>query len=279
MNRGLCPACIGRREKGKDGLPTLAVLQQVLFLTDLVITMQDELAATRREVKDLQGRLELAARAPKTPYNTAANRRSSTSTGGAAAVPFCLQSGRETPRKRPADDHDESQAKMSRSNQGRPPPMGGVPAAEKRPRPRLPATRCTGTEGGLIPAAPARAEYPDRVLVSRVALGVSPETILEYAYNLSRNVISVVKMKTRSTEPSYASFIVEVPKGEGSLIDDPSKWSAGITVKTFFGQPRPDQIDEKVIAKASEPQTEPVDARAAAETFMETFMEAGAGDS
>ena len=141
-------------------------------------------------------------------------------------------------------DEAGSQAKFSRF-------MGGREPRDSRPVDRPHVTKCTGEESIPIAAAP-QAQYPDRVLVSRVALGTQTEAIRRYAMSLSKHVKAVIKMKSPVEHPSFDAFVIEVKTGHGQLIRDPSKWREGMTMKAFIGRVREHQEDERVLAPAPE---------------------------
>lgn len=244
--RGLCTQCCQQRKKSGDK-PTMAVMMhQLMLLTELVVTLQERQAETQEKLERLMERVGSGAPpATVVPWTGFTSRdRSSSNVSAASArkqTPY-----RETlpQRKRSAYEALGSQPKSQRIT-------GEHEERGPRPAARPPATRCTGED--TIPiAAAAPAQYPDRVMVSRVALGTPTEAILSYAATLSKHVTAVVKMKTRVEHPSFSSFVVEVQAGDGQLICDPTKWRAGITVKTFHGRIRDDQEEERVLWRATE---------------------------
>ena len=127
----------------------------------------------------------------------------------------------------------------------------GPPAAALRPQNVRRALQFgTGEENLPIPAASPKSirdEYPDRVLISRVRVGVSTASILEYVKGFAKNVLKVTQMKTRIQPQRHLSFVVEIRKGDGQLIADPSKWRKGVAVKTFRGTLTEEQIGETVV--------------------------------
>lgn len=106
-----------------------------------------------------------------------------------------------------------------------------------------------GTGGNSLPtvAVLPQSSFPVRIFITRIAPEVNAKRILDFVLKVSSKVKKVIKMKTRVPNPSFASFVVELESGEGSIADDPSKWCEGMQVRLHD-----DQIGETVYQEVTD---------------------------
>ena len=123
---------------------------------------------------------------------------------------------------------------------------------DKTQRTEKRAAAVLGTGGDCLPiaAVPNRTNFPDRIFITKIAREVDSKRILNYVLQISKKVKSVTKMKPRTQSPTFASFVVELEKGEGKIANDPSIWSKGAEVRIFRGRPLQEQVEEVVYNEA-----------------------------
>lgn len=234
-------------------------MNHIFTLTDLLLGLKEELIDARAEIKMMKGirALELATTIPKrqqTMKNTPDRGHPRLAFGQAASktpsAPTSTPSRSSMPTKRKVENTCLfDSAGLSQQTPKRRIPVRGVsPPEERNKKVRRPALFGTGVGGFPIPAAsPVKSrdeQYPDRVFVTRVSRKTSARDILDYVSTISKKVLKVTRMQTRAQNPTFASFVVELEKGDGKLISDPTRWNPGVAVRVFGGVLQEGQIGE-----------------------------------
>ena len=281
----LCLGCRSDESRDPETVPPARLLANVLFLTDLVLSLRDELADARAEIRLLRSEEHLKRVLDST--RGSGNRRPRSGSDGSAAALFApnqaaassaKQSAMQTPgkaaRKRTAGNvfnADQEQLRTPKASRKLEDRDGSD--AVKMPPPATPRPQrvLVGTGDSSLPIAAATrpdSEYPDRVLISRVKLGIEANDILKYVLTITDKVKKVTTMITKAATPTSSSFVVELERGAGKEISDPTKWSKGILVKKFHGTLASGQIGSEAVTET-------------ADTFMDALgneAEAGSGN-
>lgn len=119
---------------------------------------------------------------------------------------------------------------------------------ERRNRNNERAVLTHGTADSCLPtvAISAPRSFPDRIFITRISPEVNVKTLLDYMLTRTKKVRSVTKLKSRVRNPVFASFVVELERGEGTIVNDPTKWSAGMAVREYRGRPHEEQIEDVI---------------------------------
>lgn len=117
-------------------------------------------------------------------------------------------------------------------------------AGKRTPEKRNVSPPMVGSGGSSLPFSTAtQRPKKTRIFVSRIAAETSPSDVLRYCLSLTKNVLSVSKLKNKHAD-SYASFVVSVLYEESEKILDATKWGDGMLLKVFRGTPNQGQIAE-----------------------------------